>query len=158
VAGCCTQGSCSPLGRAHDLERAATTNDLTTLPTRHPHDFPRGGTALSDMPYRARAPGRLSAGSGLISPVQPRYESARAGHMNPIGPMLALEARGPVSYATRPERSGSGRREPVRSTAAIWTPQRIPVMPERWFAFLLVSFGGGLRWGETTALARSDID
>jgi hypothetical protein len=32
--------------------------------------------------------------------------------MNPIGPMLALEARGPVSYLpTRPERSGSGRGE-----------------------------------------------
>jgi integrase len=28
----------------------------------------------------------------------------------------------------------------------------------RLFAFLLVSFGGGLRWGETTALLRSDID
>jgi integrase len=28
----------------------------------------------------------------------------------------------------------------------------------RWFAFLLVSFGGGLRWGETTALERQDID
>ena len=28
----------------------------------------------------------------------------------------------------------------------------------RWFAFLLVSFGGGLRWGEATALTRADID
>jgi len=28
----------------------------------------------------------------------------------------------------------------------------------RWFAFLLVSFGGGLRWGEATALTRPDID
>lgn len=28
----------------------------------------------------------------------------------------------------------------------------------RWFAFLLASFGGGLRWGETTALMRPDID
>jgi integrase len=28
----------------------------------------------------------------------------------------------------------------------------------RWVAFLLVSFGGGLRWGETTALTCSDID
>ena len=28
----------------------------------------------------------------------------------------------------------------------------------RWFAFLLVSFGGGLRWGETASLTRSDID
>ena len=28
----------------------------------------------------------------------------------------------------------------------------------RWYAFLLVSFGGGLRWGETTALLRSDLD
>ena len=28
----------------------------------------------------------------------------------------------------------------------------------RWYAFLLVCFGGGLRWGETTALSRSDID
>jgi integrase len=28
----------------------------------------------------------------------------------------------------------------------------------RWVAFLMVSFGGGLRWGETTALSRQDID
>ena len=28
----------------------------------------------------------------------------------------------------------------------------------RWHAFLLVCFGGGLRWGEATALSRSDID
>jgi integrase len=28
----------------------------------------------------------------------------------------------------------------------------------RWLAFLLVSFGGGLRWGEATALTRGDID
>jgi integrase len=28
----------------------------------------------------------------------------------------------------------------------------------RWTAFLMVSFGGGLRWGETTALTRQDID
>ena len=28
----------------------------------------------------------------------------------------------------------------------------------RWTAFLMICFGGGLRWGETTALRRSDID
>ena len=28
----------------------------------------------------------------------------------------------------------------------------------RWVTFLMVCFGGGLRWGETTALARQDID
>jgi integrase len=28
----------------------------------------------------------------------------------------------------------------------------------RWTAFLMVGFGGGLRWGETTALRRADID
>ena len=32
------------------------------------------------------------------------------------------------------------------------------VLKPRWTAFLMVGFGGGLRWGEVTALRRSDLD
>jgi integrase len=52
--------------------------------------------------------------------------------------------------------------------AALWAEQLWRVVTQaaeacqtlkpRWVAFLMVCFGGGLRWGETTALSCQDID
>jgi integrase len=57
--------------------------------------------------------------------------------------------------------SKKGRKRDVqwfRQSEARTLLEACQALKPRWMAFLMVCFGGGLRWGETTALSRQDID
>src|SRR5947209_755619 len=73
-----------PLGRAHDLERTRSTNDLTCF-HRHPHDFPTGW----HYAFRYAVPSASSSRLALPDLVASPYPVAALAHHRPrAGPVL----------------------------------------------------------------------
>jgi integrase len=69
-----------------------------------------------------------------------------------VGNLVSILGRQPSCRARKRELQWFRQQEALRLLVAC------RALKPRWVAFLLVSLGGGLRWGEATALRRSDID